>query len=128
MRRRKRVRYFCTTHKLVQLEAQETRFGLRWSCPTDCCTVVLWDGSTSTPADYETRQARIEAHSWFDSLWQSGSYTRSGAYKALARYLRIPTRQTHIGHFDLKRCQQTIKYCRAHTELRMELNLDEFES
>lgn len=107
----------CTKHSSTELIPQKTKYGIRYSCPWDGCTVVLWNGSTSTPADYETRQARIEAHSWFDALWQSGSYTRKGAYKALAKYLRMSTRKTHIGHFDLVQCQHTIDFCRAHTKL-----------
>lgn len=115
----------CTIHTARTLVPTLTKYGKRYGCPVDGCTVVLWDGSTSTPADYATRQARIEAHSWFDALWQSGTYTRKGAYKALAKYLRIPARKTHIGHFDITQCQRAIDFCRAHTGLRMELNLNE---
>ena len=107
----------CITHSARTLEPVQTKYGIRYHCPVGGCTVVLWDGSTSTPADYQTRQARIEAHSWFDRLWQSGSYTRKGAYKALSKYLRIPTRKTHIGHFNVEQCQRTVDFCRAHTTL-----------
>lgn len=109
---------FCTKHEGVLLEPQRTQWGLRYACPVVDCTVVLWDGSTSTPADYQTRQARIEAHTWFDALWQSGTFSRKQAYKALSTHLHLSRRKTHIGYFNIEQCQQTIEFCRAHTGLR----------
>lgn len=103
--------HFCTKHRQTRLKPTDTKYGLRYSCPVEGCTVVLWDGSTSTPADYETRQARIEAHSWFDALWQSGIFTRKKAYKKLAAHLGLSPRKTHIGHFNKDQCQRTIDFC-----------------
>lgn len=115
----------CTVHSARELVPAETQFGIRWECPVGGCTVVLWDGSTSTPADYATRQARIEAHEHFDRLWKSGVFSRNRAYRKLAKYLGLPKRKAHIGHFNIALCQRTIDFCRAHTGLRMELNVDE---
>lgn len=117
----------CTIHTARELEPTKTKYGIRWSCPVGGCTVVLWDGSTSTPADYATRQARIEAHDHFDRLWQSGVFSRKKAYKKLAEYLDLSKKKTHIGCFSLEQCQRTIDFCKALTGLRMELNLGEDE-
>ena len=89
----------CPTHK-CNLVPNKTKYGVRYGCPEQLCTVACWDGSTSTPADYDTRQARIEAHDFFDHLWKSGIFTRSEAYKRLAKFLRVKTKDTHIGQFD----------------------------
>jgi DNA (cytosine-5)-methyltransferase 1 len=51
----------CPTHQ-ERLMACHTRYGVRMACPVDGCTVACWDGATSTPADQETRDARIAAH------------------------------------------------------------------
>ncbi len=64
----------CPEHNCL-LESHKTQFGVRFQCPMAGCTVACWDGSTSTPADYETRQARIAAHDPFDYLWKSGMFT-----------------------------------------------------
>lgn len=79
---------------------------------------MLWDGSTSTPADYETRQARIEAHDAFDELWRSGMFTRREAYAKLARFLQLSRRETHIGHFNIEQCRRTSDFCRSLIESR----------
>lgn len=115
--------HFCTVHEGVLLEPQKTRFGVRWGCPVVNCTVACWNGSTSTPADYDTRQARIEAHHSFDHLWQSGMFSRSKAYYVLAKHLGLSKRKTHIGRFDFEQCQRTIEFCKAHTGLRSEVSL-----
>lgn len=46
----------CPEHDL-ELKPQVTSHGIRWECPEVFCSVAMWDGPTSTPADYETRQA-----------------------------------------------------------------------
>ena len=89
----------CPKHK-CELVPQKTKYGTRYNCPELACTVVCWDGSTSTPADYNTRQARIEAHDAFDRLWRSGMFKRKEAYHKLAKHLKMKTEDVHIGHFD----------------------------
>ena len=53
-------------------------------------------------------QARILAHSAFDTLWQSGQMTRSVAYRVLARQLDIAKHECHIGNFDQATCEKVI--------------------
>jgi len=100
----------CTIHKTEKLFPTKTRFGVRYSCPVKGCTIALWDGSTSTPADYQTRQARVRAHNAFDALWKSGTLTRHNAYTKLAAYLKLPKRKVHIGRFNQQQCNQAIDF------------------
>lgn len=106
----------CTIHSARELEPTQTKYGIRYNCPVGGCTVVLWDGSTSTPADFATRQARIEAHHWFDALWQSGIFSRKKAYRKLAKHLGLSRKATHIGHFNIEQCRYAIDFCKSITE------------
>jgi len=100
----------CPKH-LCKLKSKKTRFGNRLSCPEPGCTVVCWDGRTSTPADFETRQARYAAHVAFDPLWKGGLMTKGIAYKQLGEYMGLPQKETHIGHFDIEQCNRVIAFC-----------------
>jgi len=114
-RRRKKPRRRCPAHD-CELVSSDTRWGVRLSCPEPECTVACWMGSTSTPADDETRAARMKAHTAFDALWRSGTRgdgrRRSNLYAELAEYLELPPRQTHIGMFDRAMCQRVIEFAR----------------
>ena len=102
----------CPVHN-CSLEPHKTKFGVRFQCPMTGCTVACWDGSTSTPADYETRQARMLAHAAFDGLWKSGLFTRKEAYKKLSAYLGIKPKGTHIGLFDLEMANKAKEFARG---------------
>lgn len=97
----------CPVHRVL-LESEETVYGLRWQCPVDGCTVALWNGSTSTPADQKTRDARRTAHEAFDVLWRGpgAPFTRSGAYRWLRGELGLTREECHIGMFDFEQCRQ----------------------
>ncbi|KKN52401.1 hypothetical protein LCGC14_0613180 [marine sediment metagenome] len=101
----------CTIHSAKELVPSKTKYGIRYGCPVGGCTVVQWSGSSSTPADFGTRQARMVAHNHFDTLWQAGMFTRGKAYKALAKYLNLPQRKVHIGHFDITQCRKVVEFC-----------------
>lgn len=100
----------CPVHGRL-LRATSTQYGLRYECPTDGCTVVCWGGSTSTPADYETRQARRRCHAAFDELWKPGGRFRSrtAAYRWLARAMNLPVSQAHIGMFNKDQCEHLLR-------------------
>ncbi len=91
--------------------ATATRYGKRWACPEHGCTVVCWDGHTSTPANYETRQARHAAHEVFDPLWKSGNYDRRTLYARLSEYMGTKADKTHIGMFSVEQCAAVIRFC-----------------
>lgn len=101
----------CPKHQ-ISLLPKKTRFGTRLFCPTDGCTVVKWDGETSTPADFETRQARKRTHHIFDSLWRAHPIERKTAYLKLAKHLGLQIKKTHIGYFNLEQCQKTITFAK----------------
>jgi len=100
----------CPIHTDSELVRSRTKYGLRWSCPVAQCTVVKWGGSTSTPADYQTRQKRIAAHAALDRIWQSGLMTRKAAYKALGTFMAMPSPQVHIGMFNSEQCEKVIAF------------------
>jgi len=70
-----------------------------------------------TPADAETRRARMDAHRAFDRIWKSvpagkgRSRARREAYRWLAGQLGIETDACHIGMFDLGTCKQVVEIC-----------------
>ncbi len=101
----------CHIHKL-SLISRKTKFGIRHACPEDGCSVVCWDGSTSTPADLETRQARMKAHTAFDEIWKSGRIKRTKLYKLLAKHLGKKSKDTHIGHFDKETAIKVVKFAK----------------
>lgn len=97
----------CPVHELTILTPQQTRYGVRYSCPALGCTVACWSGSTSTPADAETRAARSKCHDLFDPLWKRKSRfkTRGEAYRWLQVMMDLPKDRAHIGMFNLEQCQ-----------------------
>jgi len=100
----------CPTHNCGMV-ARQTQYGVRWQCRIPGCTVVCWDGSTSTPADAETRTARHAAHDAFDSLYRgrSAPWTRKEAYQWLACVLGKPQEQAHIGMCNQAECERIIR-------------------
>lgn len=92
---------------------KQTKYGKRFFCVSPGCTVACWDGSTSTPADYETRQERMLAHNAFDQLWRSGLFTRKAAYKKLAEHLEIKPKDAHIGLFDAEMSRKAKAFARG---------------
>ena len=59
------------------------------------------------------RLKRIEAHQVFDAYWQKMHISRTKAYQWLARELKLPEEDTHIGGFEIDTCQRVIDLCRA---------------
>ena len=99
----------CPEHA-VPLHLTNTRYGVRGACPVDGCTVVGWDGPTSTPADAVTRTLRREAHDSFDPLWKNVR-ERSALYAELAAFLCLPVDYTHIGMFNAEQCRRVLLFC-----------------
>jgi len=104
----------CPKHN-AKLKAKKTQYGIRLSCPINGCTVACWGGSTSTPADYETRQARRAAHSAFDPLWRGNGMSKGIAYKQLSKFMGLQQKETHIGYFDIEQCNLVLAFCRERT-------------
>lgn len=106
-----RVPKVCPDHG-SQLVPRRTQYGTRWGCPVPLCTVVLWGGSTSTPANDETRAARMKAHSHFDQLWDASIRgSRSRAYAGLSAFMGIAPEACHIGMFNAEQCELVVEFC-----------------
>lgn len=72
-------------------------------------------------ADKKLREAKKEAHHYFDKLWQRAikqgrtkHEARSSAYKWLSKELGIPLELTHIGMFDVITCNQVVELCKKY--------------
>ncbi len=62
-----------------------------------------------TPANKETKQARIEAHRLFDKLWKADDgklMTRGAAYRWMQEELGLSKDDAHIGKFDVATCDR----------------------
>jgi len=99
----------CPKHD-VDLVTSKTKYGTRWTCFVEGCTVRWWGGKTSTPADQETCDARIAAHAAFDPLWKSKVMKRGTAYKRLSIFLDLHQNDTHIGMFDEQQCKRVLEF------------------
>lgn len=72
-----------------------------------------------TLANAELREARKNAHAYFDPLWiykmkrdsLSTSQARKFAYQWLADKMSIEIEKCHIGEFNVEQCNQVIKHC-----------------
>ena len=100
----------CPIHK-TPLAPCKTQYGLRYACKNEDCTVVWWKtGSPSTPADLVTRQARQDAHLYFDRWWKENNIKRADAYEKLSKHLGISKAQTHIGLFTGEQCRMIVDF------------------
>lgn len=95
----------CPVHE-KPMDHTKTRYGSRWDCPEEGCTVMLWGGDTSTPADQETRDARKRAHRAFAHARRLLGMTKGGTYKWLAGFLDVPPKDAHIGMLDKDACDR----------------------
>lgn len=92
----------------VPLVSTHTRFGRRWSCPQDGCTVVWWGKPRTRPANAETRKMRHQCHVGFDPIWRSGYCTRNQAYQRLADFMGLSTEKAHFGLFTESQCEKAM--------------------
>ena len=92
-------------------------YGNVWRCPThqDIYVGCHKDGDGRKPkgtlADFETREARKKAHACFDPMWmgKGAPMKREAAYLWLANTLGISRDETHIGLFDVTRCERVVE-------------------
>lgn len=88
-----------------------------WCCPVCPQTYTSCHPGTTrplgTPAGAELRRARIAVHGRLDPLWRGDAgraspVSRSTVYAWLAHALDLDGRDTHVGLFDLARCQAAL--------------------
>lgn len=97
------------------MQLRTSQYGKFWGCARypDCKGAhgAHPDGRPlGTPANKETKEARIRAHAAFDPLWKGDGalLDRTAAYKWLAKELGIDARECHIGNFDIAQCERVI--------------------
>lgn len=59
-------------------------------------------------ANAELRSAKIEAHKYFDMIWEQKHLSRSEAYSWLSEQISIEPNYCHIGMFDVKECKEVV--------------------
>lgn len=59
------------------------------------------------------RLKRKETHEVFDHFWKSRGWTRSAAYRWLAKQLGVPEEKAHIAMMEMDECEQVIRLCRG---------------
>ena len=57
------------------------------------------------------RLKRQETHQVFDRFWKGRGWTRSAAYRWLAKQMKLPAELAHIGGFEMEQCQRLISLC-----------------
>lgn len=65
-----------------------------------------------TLADSELRNKRIQAHRYFDAIWEQGIMTRSQTYQWMQHKFGLSKRQAHIGYFSDFMCLELIAACK----------------
>ena len=69
-------------------------------------------------ANEELRTHRQMAHGYFDPIWVRRHKSRKGAYRWLARKLKIEVDECHIGEFDIERCEQVVRLAKEYQDKR----------
>jgi hypothetical protein len=62
-------------------------------------------------ANAELRRWKARAHRAFDPLWKKlgARYSRTQAYRALAKRMKVTRRCCHIGLFDVEQCRRVVE-------------------
>lgn len=85
-----------------------------------CSAYVGCHPSTIKPlgrlANAELRRAKQDAHAAFDPLWKGGAMKRTAAYKWLAESLGLPSKEAHVGMFDVATCNAVVAAVKARTQ------------
>ena len=90
------------------MEAKMSKYGWFFICPVVGCTMLCGNQQTSTPADKETRQLRMQCHDRIDPLWRDGKLTRTEIYDKMAEHLGLQKKDTHIGFFNSEQCMAVL--------------------
>ena len=100
-------------------------YGMVYCCK-DCDAYVGVHHGTSKRAlgrlaNKELREAKKEAHFYFDQLWRKGMKqgrrkheVRNAAYDWLSEQIGTPKEFTHIGMFDVELCNEVVRVCKPY--------------
>lgn len=107
-------------------EVYSKSYGLIYLCRPCKAWVGVHKGTVEALgrlANSELREAKKEAHFYFDKLWRAKiergtkkNTARGQAYKWLATQLDIPAPETHIGWFDVDMCKKVVEICKPIVE------------
>lgn len=75
-------------------------------------------------ADQPLRKAKIEAHKYFNHIFETGSLTRKESYDWLSGIMGLPKHETHIGFFDIQQCKDVVLYSKQFLNDMRRLDLD----
>ena len=100
-------------------------YGMIYLCDPCKAYVGVHKGTTNALgrlANKELREAKKEAHKYFDNLWKraaklkgrSKQEARPKAYRWLSIQLWLNLEHCHIGMFDIELCKRTIEVCKPY--------------
>ena len=108
-------------------EIYGTSYGMIYLCRPCDAYVGVHKGTTDALgrlANKELREAKKEAHKYFDLIWKTKQMTRTEAYQWLSNSLNTPKDYTHIGMFNVKSCQDVVFYSKQLLNDLRRLDLD----
>lgn len=112
------------TELIDSIKVYKESYGLMYRC-TDCNAHVGvhkgTDQSLGPLAKKDLRDLRIEAHRWFNPLWEkkiaegfSKTQARRKAYKWLASVLNVSSEEAHVGYCSISQCNLIISECKKY--------------
>jgi hypothetical protein len=102
-------------------------FGKIYACLPCDAWVGLHKGTSKALgrlANHELREAKKEAHHYFDMIWQQKHMKRKEAYAWLSEKLSIPSEFTHIGMFSPKTCKEVVRLSKQFLNDMRRIDLD----
>ena len=100
------------------MRLRKSRYGLFYGCPEypNCKGAhgAHKDGTPyGIPGNELTKQWRQIAHQIFDGWWRENHITRNDAYETLGDYMKLSREETHIGRFDIEKCQKVLDFIKG---------------
>lgn len=95
-------------------------------CDAYCGVHKGTDKSLGRLANKELREAKKQAHYFFDMIWKEPLklIPRSEAYGYLSRWMSLPPELTHIGMFDVAQCKDVAEFAKQKLNDNRRLDLD----
>jgi hypothetical protein len=107
-------------------EVYPRSYGMIYLCRTCKAWVGVHKGTSNALgrlANVELREAKKEAHLYFDKLWSAKidqghkkSFARNKAYEWLSQQMDTLIDETHIGWFDVDKCKKVVEICKPYVE------------
>ena len=117
-----------TEHKPAEVIYKRSGYGMIYLCPNCRAYVGCHKGEITKAkgrvADANLRTLKIEAHKYFDMIWQLGYMKRKVAYHWLALKLNIHPKYCHIGMLGEAKTKDVIYYSKQFLNDMCRLDLD----